>query len=95
MAEKGSDTIIRVSVSEAAKLFGISTKSIREAIKAQELRYIVVKNRYKINFESLVRWSQATGRRARKLEQEGIGQFIDQWKITATKYSPRSPLETP
>jgi excisionase family DNA binding protein len=86
-----SENIIRVSVSEAGKLFGVSTKTIREAIKAQELRYIVVNNRYKINFESLVAWSQKNKRRATKLERHGIGQFVNQWQIHAPKFSPRPP----
>jgi excisionase family DNA binding protein len=88
-----NENIIRVSVSEAAKLFGVSTKTIREAIKAQELRYIVVNERYKINFESLVQWSQKNKRRAAKLERQGIGQFVNQWQLTAPKYSPRPPTQ--
>ncbi len=88
-----NESIIRVSVSEAAKLFGVSTKTIREALKAQELRYIVVNNRYKVNFESLVQWSQKNKRRATKLEREGIGQFVSQWQIQAPKYSPRPPKQ--
>jgi len=82
---------IRVSVSEAARLFGVSTKTIRDAIKAQEITYIVVQGRYKLQFESLVRWSQQTIRRKNKLNQDGIGKYVDNWKINAVKYSPRPP----
>ncbi len=85
--------IIRVSVSEAARLFGVSTKTIRDALKAQELKYIVVRNRYKIHFESLVLWSQKNKRRQNKLTHNGIGQFVDTWKLSATKFSPRPPEE--
>jgi excisionase family DNA binding protein len=88
-----SNTTIRVSVSEAARLFGVSTKTIREAIKAQELRYVVVNNRYKINFESLVKWSQGSVRRSNKLTNQGIGQYVGSWKIAVTKYSPKPPAE--
>ena len=49
---------IRVSISEAARLFGVSTKTIQRAIAQGELVYIVVRGRYKINFASLVAWSQ-------------------------------------
>ena len=86
-----TDNTIRVSVSEAARLFGVSTKRIRDAIRNQEIRYIVTRGRYKINFESLVRWSQSSTRRSKKLASAGIGQFIDTWKISAPKYSPRPP----
>lgn len=82
------ENIIRVSVSEAAKLFGVSTKAIRQAIKADELRYIVVKGRYKINFSSLVEWSQLSTRRRNQFQAQGLGQYIEKWKIKNKKYSP-------
>jgi len=72
---------IRVSVSEAARLFGVDQHTIRRAIKRQELRYIVVQARYKLNFESLVEWSQNRVTVKNKMEQKGIGQFVDKWKI--------------
>ena len=50
--------IIRVSISEAARLFGVNAQTIRRAIKNQEITYVVVAGRYKINFVSLVKWSQ-------------------------------------
>lgn len=85
---------IRISVSEAGRLFGVSTKTIRQAIARQEVIYIVVRGRYKINFESLIRWSQKNKRRQNKLADVGIGQFVDQWKIHNAKYSPRPPADT-
>ena len=54
------DSVIRLSVSEAARMFGISQRTIRRAIKNQEITYVVVQGRYKINFESVLRWSQRT-----------------------------------
>jgi len=84
--------IIRVSVSEAARLFGVSEKTIRKAIAAQEIVYIVVRGRYKINFESLVKWSQKSTRRKNQLKKTGIGQFVQDWKISNTKYSPSTKL---
>lgn len=85
---------IRVSVSEAAKLFGVSERTVRRAIKDQELIYIVVHGRYKITFESLVQWSQKRPSVRNKLARAGIGQFIEQWKITSPLYSPRMPATT-
>lgn len=82
------DNIIRVSVSEAAKLFGVSTKTIRQAIKNEEIKYIVVNGRYKINFISLVEWSQGSTRRANLLQKQGLGQYVDKWKISNKKFSP-------
>lgn len=83
-------SIIRVSVSEAARLFGVSEKTIRKALTAKELTYIVVRGRYKINFQSLVKWSQKSTRRKNQLANDGIGQFVTDWNISNRKYSPSS-----
>jgi len=88
MAEKKT---IRLSVSEAAKLFGVDQKTIRRAIKNQELRYIVVQGRYKIHFESLLKWSQKKAQTSNKLDKDGIGQYVDKWKIRSTLFSPNPP----
>jgi len=86
--EKSTSVPIRLSVSEAARLFGVDAHTVRRAIKGQELRYIVVQGRYKINFESLVEWSQNRITVKNKMEKRGIGQFVDKWKIRTKKYSP-------
>lgn len=90
MAEPTIDSkaIIRVSISEAARLFGVSGQTIRRAIKDREITYIVVSGRYKINFESLIKWSQDKTTVKNKLVSRGIGQYVDQWKINNTLYSP-------
>lgn len=85
------EEMVRVTVSEAARLFGVNPRTIRRAIQRQELRYIVVKNRYKIAFVSLVTWSQTHTAIAHKRDRAGIGQWVDQWKIRTMLYSPRAP----
>lgn len=80
--------MIRVSVSEAARLFGVNGQTIRRAIQAREVTYVVVSGRYKLNFESLVKWSQRHTTVRNKLAKRGIGQFIDKWKIKNPLYSP-------
>lgn len=80
--------IIRLSVSEAAKIFGVSTKTIRRAIADGVVTYVVVQGRYKLNFESLLRWSQETSTIRNKRDHQGIGQFVDQWRIKNKLYSP-------
>ncbi len=82
---------IRISISECSRLFGLSTKTIRQAIKAGDITYIVVRGRYKINFASALAWSQTSTKRKNKLQKNGIGKFVDQWKITNRKYSPHPP----
>jgi excisionase family DNA binding protein len=84
-------TPIRVSISEAAKLFGIHERTIRRAIRGGELRYVIVRNRYKVLFDSLLSWSQKRTSIRQKRDSKGIGQWVEQWKIRNTLYSPRPP----
>lgn len=86
------DRIIRVSVSEAARLFGVSAQTVRRAIADRQVVYVVVGNRYKISFESLVSWSQRTATVRNKTERRGIGQFVGQWRIRNTRYSPNPQI---
>lgn len=87
-----SAQVIRLSVSEAAKIFGVSTRTIRRAIAEEAITYVVVQGRYKINFESLLRWSQETSTVRNKRDRRGIGQFVDQWKIKNKLYSPNPKI---
>lgn len=79
---------LRISVSQAANLFGVTERTIRSAIKKEEIAYIVVRNRYKLNFDSLLLWSQKSTRRRHRRDANGVGQFVGQWKIKNKKYSP-------
>jgi len=83
-----SNTVIRLSVSEAAKIFGVNQKTIRRAIAEEKITYIVVQGRYKVNFESMLRWSQDTTTIRNKRDKQGIGQFVNQWKIKNKLFSP-------
>lgn len=84
--------MIRISTSEAAKLFGVNEMTIRRAIKEGKITYAVVGGRYKINFESVLKWSQEETKRKQKLASRGIGQYVSQWKIKNTLYSPNPKL---
>lgn len=83
-----TENILRLSPSQAAQLFGVNERTIRRAIKLQQLRYVVVRGRYKINFESLVEWSQKNASRQDKLNNGGIGKYVEKWKIKNKLYSP-------
>jgi excisionase family DNA binding protein len=86
------DNIVRLTVSEAAKLFGVSSRTIRRALADGAISYIVVQGRYKINFESLLKWSQSSTTVRHKRDQAGIGQFVERWKIKNTLYSPNPEI---
>jgi excisionase family DNA binding protein len=88
------DDSLRLSISEAAKLFGVNPRTIRRAIATGEIRYIVVRNRYKLHFGSLVSWSQRTTTVRNKRDKQGLGQWVETWKIRNPKFSPRPPDTT-
>lgn len=67
---------ILLSVNEAALLFGISDKTIRRAVAQNEIRHTVELGRYKINFESLLRWTQRRPRTRTAFRKKGLGQFL-------------------
>ena len=85
-------TLVRITISQAANLFGISQKTVRRAIQDQEVLYIVVRGVYKINFESMLKWSQSRTKIKNKLENKGIGQYVDKWKIKNKLFSPNPKL---
>lgn len=86
-----SPNIIRVSISEAARLFGVNPQTIRRAIKGKEVTYVIVRGRYKLNFESVLKWSQKHASARNKLGTNGIGRFVSSWRISNTLYSPNPP----
>jgi len=71
---------IKISPSIAALLIGISERSIRRAIKAQEIKAVVTNSRYKINLEDLLAWSNKLPNRQQKRDTLGFGQFVEKWK---------------
>lgn len=79
---------IRLSISEASKLFGVSPRTVRRAVSDGAVTYIVVQGRYKITFESLLKWSQETTTVKNKMNKSGLGQYVGQWKIKNKLYSP-------
>ena len=85
-------TPLRLSVSEAAKFFGIEQKTVRRALKEGSLRYVVVRGRYRIAFESLLEWSQKRPKVRNKLSSQGVGQYVDKWKIKNRLYSPNPQI---
>ncbi len=76
--------IIRVSVSEAARLFGVSQQTVRRALKNNDISFIIIGNRYKIDFSSLVTWSQRKITVKNKTAGNGIGQFVAKWRMPQT-----------
>jgi excisionase family DNA binding protein len=83
--EPKPDDTLRLSISEAAKLFGVNPRTIRRALAAGEIRYIVVRDRYKLHFGSLVSWSQRTTTVRHKRDSQGLGQWVETWKIRNPK----------
>ncbi len=71
---------IWVSVSEAAKLGGVQTKTIRRAIQFNYIKYKIISNRYLIDFPTLIAYLHTKTKLLNKLNQYGLGQYVDKWK---------------
>lgn len=73
---------IWLSVSEAAKLGGVQSKTIRRAIKSSyNLKYKIIKNRYQIDLSSLLQYLRRNTKLHNKLKKTGLGQYIEKWKV--------------
>ena len=72
---------ILLSISECAKMFGLSEKTIRRAIKQDEIHFIVIKNRYRVMFKDLLEWSKSRPRLEHSRDKKGIGQYVASWQI--------------
>lgn len=70
---------LKVSVSEAAKLGGVTTKTIRRAIQNNSITYTVTKDRYYLDFRSVILFLHTKRKLKNKLDQFGIGQYIREW----------------
>jgi excisionase family DNA binding protein len=71
---------IWLSVSEAAKIGGVQTKTVRRAISANAIKYKIVKNRYLIEFSSVLKYLHSKAKLKNKLDRFGIGRYVDKWK---------------
>jgi len=72
---------IWVSVSEAASLGGVGGKTIRRALKTDtNIRFRIVKNRYQIEFGSLLSFLHKNTKLKNKLKDFGLGQYVKDWK---------------
>ena len=71
---------IWLSISEAAKLGGVNTKTIRRAIQSEKIKYKIYKNRYLIGLKSLIVYLNSNTKLKNKLNFNGIGQYIKGWR---------------
>ncbi len=74
------NTPIWLSVSEAAKIGGVQTKTIRRAIQFNNVKYKIIGNRYSIDLLSLITFLNSKTKLKNKLNQSGLGQYVDKWK---------------
>jgi excisionase family DNA binding protein len=82
MAEKENiiSNKLWLSISSAAKLFGVQQKTIRRAIKKKQIAYVVEGNRYNVEVGSLLHWAYQSKKLRNKLISEGVGKFVKEWK---------------
>lgn len=73
---------IWLSISEAANIGGVGDKTIRRALKDKEvLVYKIVKDRYRIEFTSLLRYLNSNLKLKNKFEKHGLGQYVKSWNV--------------
>ena len=72
---------IKLSPSQASKLFAISQRSIRRAIKNKEIPVTIHNFRYEIDFRDMFIWSQKLPNRQNKRDEFGIGRYVEKWNI--------------
>ncbi len=71
---------IWLSVTEAAKLGGVSNKTIRRAIQIGKIKYKIYKNRYLISLRSLILFLMSNTKLKNKLKFNGLGQYVEKWR---------------
>ena len=69
-----------VSISEAAKLGGVNSRTVRRAIQDKKITYKIVKDRYLLDLKSTLHYLYSNKKLRNKLLQNGIGQYIENWQ---------------
>ena len=78
--ENNSYSPIWLSISEAANIGGVGDKTIRRALKDKDvLIYKIVKDRYKIEFISLINFLNSNIKLKNKFFKKGLGQYVKEW----------------
>ncbi|MDA3802517.1 MAG: helix-turn-helix domain-containing protein [Patescibacteria group bacterium] len=79
-SQNNSFNPIWLSISEAANIGGVGDKTIRRALKEKDvLIYKIVKDRYRIEFISLLNFLNSNIKLKNKFEKKGLGQYIKEW----------------
>ncbi|MBU0897983.1 MAG: hypothetical protein ABIJ83_02445 [Patescibacteria group bacterium] len=74
------ENILWLSISEAAILGGVQTKTIRRAIQSSIIKYKITNNRYEVDFASVLEYLHSKTKLKNKLDQFGLGQYVDKWR---------------
>lgn len=70
-----------LSISEAAKVGGVQSRTIRRAIKNNDnIKYKIANNMYYIRFDSLMEYLHRTTKLKNKFNDHGIGQYVKEWE---------------
>ena len=71
-----SPEIIWLSISEAAKIAGVNTKTIRRALK-KNLKFKIQKERYLIDCSALLVYVRSNKKLLNKFYEHGAGKFLE------------------
>jgi len=73
-------SLLKLTVSESAKIIGVDNLTIRRALKKDEIRHIIIQSRYKIDLADLLFWAMSKKSTNKKLNERGLGQYVEKWK---------------
>ena len=77
LEEKEIASPLWFSVSSSAKIGGVDPKTIRRALKSDtDMKYKIVKDRYKIELGSLLSVLNKKTKLKNKLKKNGLGQYL-------------------
>jgi hypothetical protein len=80
LLEQMPENTLWLSISESSKLGGVTNKTIRRAIQSKSIRYKIIKNRYLVDFSSVIKYLHSNTKLKNKFQNHGLGQYVEKWK---------------
>jgi len=82
-----------LTVSEASKIMGANTKTVRRAVQDNLIKYKIIGERYFIEMRSLLVLIFSRTKLINKFYEIGLGQYVEKWRNEEALKKPKSPAE--
>lgn len=70
---------IWLTMSETAKIGGLQKRTIKRALRSGSLKFRIVEGRYQVDLRSAILYFFSKKKLWNKLNESGIGQYIEKW----------------